>query len=175
MVQPTHDPDRVLNLRVTPELKARLAALLDLVPTGAAKLSRHGLAVWCLERGLMEAEAAPGVVLASPARPAPPPPPSSGRARLAAALDEARALPAKLAAEDAHVAELRARERRQDLSDVRARLAAARERGVSLAEIARRAGMVPSGLGRFLTGRVATLKGDGLERVDAALEELKVP
>lgn len=177
-MQPKHDPDRVLNLRVTPELKARLAALLDLVPTGAARLSRHGLAVWCLERGLMEAETAPSSVLASPARPArpaPAPPASSGRARLAAEIKRARALPATMAAEDAHVAELRARERRSDPGDVRARLAAARERGVILAEIARRAGVVPSGLGRFLGGQVATLKDDGLERVVAALEELGVP
>ena len=68
MVQPKHDPDRALNLRVPPELKARLAALLDSVPTGAAKLSRHGLAVWCLERGLAEAEAAPREVLSPPTR-----------------------------------------------------------------------------------------------------------
>ena len=46
---------------------------------------------------------------------------------------------------------------------------------MTLAEIARRAGVVPSGLGRFLDGQVATLKGDGLERVVAALEELGVP
>ena len=117
-MQPKYEADRVLNLRVTPELKARLAALLDLVPTGAAKLSRHGLAVWCLERGLMEAEAAPSPVLASPARPATTAPPaSSGRARLAAALDVARALPATTAAEDAHVADLRAREQRRGTPD----------------------------------------------------------
>ena len=192
MVQPKHDPDRVLSLRVTSELKERLAALLDLVPTGAAKLSRHGLAVWCLERGLIEAEAAPAAVLASPARPATTAPPaSSGRARLAAALDVARALPAKLAAEDAHVAELRAARAPApltpssqppagELPDVsaeraRARVGAAREGGVSMAEIARRAGMQSSGLSRFVSGEFSTLKGDGLARLNTALTELGVP
>jgi len=161
MVQPTHDPDRVLNLRVTPELKARLAALLDLVPTGAAKLSRHGLAVWCLERG---SEAAPSSVLASPARPArpatpsPAPTPAAPRAR-----PERAPAPSPPAGEG------------PEAGDVRARLAAARERGVSLAEIARRSGVQSSGLSRFLTNEVATLKGDGLARVGAALGELGVP
>ena len=161
MVQPTHDPDRVLNLRVTPELKARLAALLDRVPTGAAKLSRHGLAVWCLERGLMEAEAAPSSVLAPPARPATPSPaptPAAPRAR-----PERAPAPSPPAGEGI------------DPGDVRARLAAARERGVSLAEIARRSGVQSSGLSRFLTNEVATLKGEGLARVGAALGELGVP
>jgi hypothetical protein len=164
MVQPTHDPDRVLNLRVTPELKARLAALLDLVPTGAAKLSRHGLAVWCLERGLMEAEAAPSSVLALPTRPARPATPSPAPAPAAP-----RVRPERATAPSPPVGE------GPDPSDVRARLAAARDRGVTLAEIGRRAGMVPSGLSRFLAGQVATLKGDGLARVVAALGELKVP
>lgn len=69
MVQPTHRPDAVLTLRVSPALRARLAELLERVPdAGAARLSRHGLAVWCLERGLLEAEAAPDVVLRAPAR-----------------------------------------------------------------------------------------------------------
>ena len=67
MVQPTHQPDAVLTLRVTPALRARLAELLERVPdTGAARLSRHGLAVWCLERGLLEAEAEPALVLRAP-------------------------------------------------------------------------------------------------------------
>lgn len=164
MVQPTHDPDRVLNLRVTPELKARLAALLDLVPTGAAKLSRHGLAVWCLERGLMEAEAAPSSVLASPARPARPATPSPAPTPAAPRERPERApAPSPPAGEG------------PEAGDVRARLAAARERGVSLAEIARRSGVQSSGLSRFLTNEVATLKGDGLARVGAALGELGVP
>lgn len=161
MTQPKHDPDRVLNLRVTPELKARLAALLEHVPTGAAKLSRHGLAVWCLERGLMEAEAAPASVLASPARPETPssaPTPAAPRAR-----PERSPAPSPPAGEG------------PEAGDVRARLAAARERGVSLAEIARRSGVQSSGLSRFLGGEVATLKGDGLARVGAALGELGVP
>ena len=69
MVQPTHQPDAVLTLRVSPALRARLAELLARVPdAGAARLSRHGLAVWCLERGLLEAEADPDVVLRPPAR-----------------------------------------------------------------------------------------------------------
>lgn len=69
MVQPTHRPDAVLTLRVSPALRARFAELLARVPdAGAARLSRHGLAVWCLERGLLEAEADPDVVLRAPAR-----------------------------------------------------------------------------------------------------------
>jgi len=69
MIQPTHQPDAVLTLRVTPVLRARLAELLERVPdTGAARLSRHGLAVWCLERGLLEAEAEPPLVLRAPGR-----------------------------------------------------------------------------------------------------------
>ncbi len=69
MVQPTHQPDAVLTLRVTPALRARLGELLERVPdTGAARLSRHGLAVWCLERGLLEAEAEPALVLRAPGR-----------------------------------------------------------------------------------------------------------
>jgi len=162
MVQPKYEADRVLNLRVTPELKARLAALLDRVPTGAAKLSRHGLAVWCLERGLMEAEAAPASVLALPERPvirapaAPKPPPPAPRPERAAA-------PKPPAGEN------------PDAERVRARLNAARDRGVTLAEIGRRADRAPSGLYRFLTGDAATLKGDGLARVEAALRELEVP
>lgn len=69
MVQPTHQPDAVLTLRVTPALRARLGELLERVPdTGAARLSRHGLAVWCLERGLLEAEAEPPLVLRAPGR-----------------------------------------------------------------------------------------------------------
>ena len=67
MVQPTHQPDAVLTLRVTPALRARLGELLERVPdTGAARLSRHGRAVWCLERGLLEAEAEPALVLRAP-------------------------------------------------------------------------------------------------------------
>jgi hypothetical protein len=69
MAQPTHQPDAVLTLRVTPALRARLGELLERVPdTGAARLSRHGLAVWCLERGLLEAEAEPALVLRAPGR-----------------------------------------------------------------------------------------------------------
>lgn len=78
MVQPTHQPDAVLTLRVTPALRARLAELLERVPdTGAARLSRHGLAVWCLERGLLEAEAEPPLVLRAPGRAPTPSKPSS--------------------------------------------------------------------------------------------------
>ena len=78
MVQPTHQPDAVLTLRVTPALRARLAELLERVPdTGAARLSRHGLAVWCLERGLLEAEAEPALVLRAPGRAPTPSKPSS--------------------------------------------------------------------------------------------------
>ena len=69
MAAPTYKPDHILTLRVTPELRARLAAVLSKVPTGAARLSRHGLAVWCLERGLLEAEAAPRDVLTPPSVP----------------------------------------------------------------------------------------------------------
>jgi hypothetical protein len=69
MAQPTHQPDAVLTLRVTPALRARLGELLERVPdTGAARLSRHGLACWCLERGLLEAEAEPALVLRAPGR-----------------------------------------------------------------------------------------------------------
>ena len=78
MVQPTHQPDAVLTLRVTPALRARLAELLERVSdTGAARLSRHGLAVWCLERGLLEAEAEPALVLRAPGRAPTPSKPSS--------------------------------------------------------------------------------------------------
>ena len=78
MVQPTHQPDAVLTLRVTPALRARLGELLERVPdTGAARLSRHGLAVWCLERGLLEAEAEPPLVLRAPGRAPTPSKPSS--------------------------------------------------------------------------------------------------
>ena len=66
MSQPVYDPDKVLNLRVTPEMRDRLAALVGQVSAGAAKLSRHGLAVWCLERGLLEAERDPSAVLRAP-------------------------------------------------------------------------------------------------------------
>ena len=167
MTQPKHDPDRVLNLRVTPELKARLAALLEHVPTGAAKLSRHGLAVWCLERGLMEAEAAPAAVLASPsARPAIPSPASvtAPRApRTPRKTVQNRPEPTAQAAGDASVAALRQR------------LHAARAQGVQWAELSRRSGVVPSGLRRFAEGINATIKGDGLERVAQALGELGVP
>lgn len=80
MVQPTHQPDAVLTLRVTPALRARLGELLERVPdTGAARLSRHGLAVWCLERGLLEAEADPDVVLRAPGRAPTPSKPSPSR------------------------------------------------------------------------------------------------
>jgi len=74
MTAPTYKPDHILTLRVTPALRARLAAVLSKVPTGAARLSRHGLAVWCLERGLLEAEAAPRDVLTPPAAPTRPVP-----------------------------------------------------------------------------------------------------
>lgn len=78
MVQQTHQPDAVLTLRVTPVLRTRLAELLERVPdTGAARLSRHGLAVWCLERGLLEAEAEPPLVLRAPGRAPTPSKPNS--------------------------------------------------------------------------------------------------
>lgn len=163
MVQPTHDPDRVLNLRVTPELKARLAALLDLVPTGAAKLSRHGLAVWCLERGLMEAEAAPSAVLSAPARTAPPSPAAVTAPRTPRKAVQNRPEPSAQASEDASVEALRQR------------LNAARAQGVQWVELSRRSGVVPSGLRRFAEGTNATIKGDGLARVARALGELGVP
>ena len=57
----------------------------------------------------------------------------------------------------------------------RARVGAAREGGVSMAEIARRAGMQSSGLSRFVSGEFSTLKGDGLARLNTALTELGVP
>jgi hypothetical protein len=80
MAQPTHQPDAVLTLRVTPALRARLGELLERVPdTGAARLSRHGLAVWCLERGLLEAEAEPALVLRAPGRAPTPSKPSPSR------------------------------------------------------------------------------------------------
>lgn len=50
-----YDPDRVLNLRVTPELRARLDALVDQLAAKAppgARVTRHALAVAALERGL---------------------------------------------------------------------------------------------------------------------------
>lgn len=73
MVQPTHDPDRVITLRVTPAIRDRLSRLVASSATGAAKLSRHSLAVWCLERGLVAAEEDPTAILRPPAPLAAPP------------------------------------------------------------------------------------------------------
>lgn len=50
-----YDPDRVLNLRVTPELRARLDALVDQLAAKAppgSRITRHALAVDALTRGL---------------------------------------------------------------------------------------------------------------------------
>ena len=50
-----YDPDRVLNLRVTPELRARLDALVAELSAKAppgARVTRHALAVDALTRGL---------------------------------------------------------------------------------------------------------------------------
>lgn len=50
-----YDPDRVLNLRVSPELRARLDALAEKLAAKAppgARVSRHALAVDALTRGL---------------------------------------------------------------------------------------------------------------------------
>jgi hypothetical protein len=66
MVQPKYEADRVLNLRIDPKVRQRLDTLLSQIPTGAAKLSRHSLAVWCLERGLLEAERDQSAVLDAP-------------------------------------------------------------------------------------------------------------
>lgn len=86
MVQPTHDPDRVITLRVTPAIRDRLSRLVTSSATGAAKLSRHSLAVWCLERGLVAAEEDPAAIL----RPPPPPPPAPQAAAAAADPELAR-------------------------------------------------------------------------------------
>lgn len=66
MVQPKYEADRVLNLRIDPKVRQRLDTLLSQIHTGAAKLSRHSLAVWCLERGLLEAERDSDAVLQAP-------------------------------------------------------------------------------------------------------------
>lgn len=50
-----YDPDRVLNLRVSPELRARLDALAEQLAAKAppgARVTRHALAVDALTRGL---------------------------------------------------------------------------------------------------------------------------
>lgn len=50
-----YDPDRVLNLRVTPELRARLDALVVRLAAKAppgSRITRHALAVDALARGL---------------------------------------------------------------------------------------------------------------------------
>ncbi len=50
-----YDPDRVLNLRVSPELRARLDALVERLAAKAppgARITRHALAVDALTRGL---------------------------------------------------------------------------------------------------------------------------
>lgn len=50
-----YDPDRVLNLRVTPELRARLDALVERLSAKAppgSRITRHALAVDALSRGL---------------------------------------------------------------------------------------------------------------------------
>ena len=60
------DPEKAMNLRVTPEVKKRLEKLVGRVSTGATRMTRDGLAVWCLARGLLEAERDPGLVLRSP-------------------------------------------------------------------------------------------------------------
>lgn len=64
-----YDPERVLNLRVAPELRARLDALVERLAAKAppgARVTRHSLAVDALTRGLDAIERAEGGAKASP-------------------------------------------------------------------------------------------------------------
>lgn len=158
MSQPVYDPDKVLNLRVTPEIRDRLSALVGQVSAGAAKLSRHGLAVWCLERGLLEAERDPSAVLRAPealaGAPAAPskPKPAAGAAK-----------PSKgpAASSDAPTDEA--------LVLLRARLARARDtgRGITYAELAHRTAVSTTTLHRFDKG--GGLKPPAFAAIDRAL------
>lgn len=183
MVQPKYDPSRVLNLRVTPELRRRLDELLATIPTGAAKLSRHGLAVWCLERGLSVAERDPAATM----RPAGAELDAHDRRNAAqAALLAVSAGGAVNDAHEDHAPKAPSRPRKASsrgaenidhelVARTRTRLVTARDRGIKWSEISRRTDVQPSGLRRFTDGVNATLLGDGLARVNAALTELGVP
>jgi len=182
VVQPKYDPSRVLNLRVTPELRRRLDALLATIPTGAAKLSRHGLAVWCLERGVSIAERDPSATM----RPAGVVPDDHDRRNAAQAALLAVSVggavndhedPAPKAPSRPRKASSRAAENidHELVAGTRTRLATAKSMGIKWAEISRRTDVQPSGLRRFADGVNATLLGDGLARVNAALTELGVP
>lgn len=159
-MQPVYDPEKVLNLRVTPEVKERLAALVGQVSAGAAKLSRHGLAVWCLERGLLEAERDPSAVLRAPSAPAAPAvgAPSSGSAKPRKAPPAASDTPTEEA-----------------LALLRARLTRAREgSGGSLTygELARRTRIPQTTIHRFDTKR-APLKPLAYAALDRELTRIE--
>lgn len=196
MVQPIYDPEKILNLRVEVETKRRLDALLAKIPTGAAKLSRHGLAVWCLERGLLEAERDPGAVLRGPMEHAPKNGhethlPRDERAEnelanltpTAPAPQSAPAAPAPKPVRASRPARTPAPPAPPDGAStldpdaVRARLLHARETGpvdaVSWAAIQRATGIQSSGLVRFSTGQQVTLRPTGLAALDRELTRLE--
>ena len=143
MSQPVYDPDKVLNLRVTPEIRDRLSALVGQVSAGAAKLSRHGLAVWCLERGLLEAERDPSAVLRAPEAlaGAPAAPSKPKPAAVAAKPSKGPAASSDAPTDEALVL-------------LRARLARARDsgRGITFAELSHRTDVSTTTLHRFDKG-----------------------
>lgn len=194
MVQPIYDPEKVLNLRVEAETKRRLDALLAKIPTGAAKLSRHGLAVWCLERGLIEAERDPGAVLRGPMEHAP----KNGHdlahlprderaenelANLTLTAPAAPAAPAPKPVRASRPARTPAPAAPPDGAStldadaVRARLLRARENGpvdaVAWSALQRATGIQSSGLLRFSTGQQLTLRATGLAALDRELTRLE--
>lgn len=181
MVQPIYDPEKVLNLRVEAETKRRLDALLAKIPTGAAKLSRHGLAVWCLERGLLEAERDPGAVLRGPTEYAP----QNGHdsAHLTPAAPAAPAAPAPKPVRASRPARTPAPAAPHDGAStldpdaVRARLLRVRENGpvdaVAWAALQRATGIQSSGLLRFSTGQQLTLRATGLDALDRELTRIE--
>lgn len=163
-MQPVYDPDKVLNLRVTPEVRERLAALVGQVSAGAAKLSRHGLAVWCLERGLLEAELDPSAVLRAPSAPAGAP---AAPAVVKPASGTAKPRKAPPASSDAPTEEA--------LALLRARLTRARVASDGLltyAELSRRTRVPRTTLHRFDTNQ-GTLKPPAFAALDRELTRIE--
>ncbi len=191
MVQPIYDPEKILNLRVEVETKRRLDALLAKIPTGAAKLSRHGLAVWCLERGLIEAERDPGAVLRGPMEHAPKnghdlahlPRDERAENELANLTLTAPAAPAPKPVRASRPARTPAPAAPPDGAStldpdaVRVRLLRARENGpvdaVAWSALQRATGIQSSGLLRFSTGQQLTLRATGLAALDRELTRLE--
>ena len=194
MTQPTYDPEKILNLRVETETRRRLDALLAKISTGAAKLSRHGLAVWCLERGLIEAERDSGAVLRAPTEHAfrnghdVPHLPRDARAEnelanLTLTAPAAPAAPAPKPVRASRPARTPAPAAPTDgayaldPNAVRARLLRARENAsvdaVSWSALQRATGIQSSSLLRFSTGQQLTLRPTNLAALDRELARLE--